>query len=37
MRQERKAGATRAAQDPDLSAVGDLFGDEPGEEVAAAA
>jgi hypothetical protein len=32
-----KAGATRAALDTDLSAVGDLFGDEQGEDVAVAA
>ena len=32
-----KAGATRAALDPGLSAMGDLFDDEQGEEVAVAA
>jgi hypothetical protein len=37
MRQERKAGAQRAALDPGLSAVGDLCGDEQGDEVAVAA
>jgi hypothetical protein len=38
MRQERKSGRdARAALDPDLSAVGDLFDDERGEEVAVAA
>jgi hypothetical protein len=34
MSQERKAGATRAALHPGLSAMADLFGDEQGEEVA---
>ena len=32
-----KAGATRAARDPGLSAMGDLFDDEQGEDVAVAA
>jgi len=37
MRQERKAGATRAALYPGLSAMGDLFDDEQGEELAVGA
>jgi hypothetical protein len=32
-----KAGAPRAALDPGLSAAGDLFGDEQGEDVAVGA
>ena len=36
MSQERKSGATRAALQPGLSALADLFDDERGEEVAVA-